>query len=115
MHVPVSGCFSPIAHDSRRFPIACFGRRCRARTPAGPRLDAIAHGETVEPVVHGGVLREPAVLEIERFNLWYGAKQALFNITMPIPRGKVTAIIGPSGCGKSTLLRCVNRMNDLIE
>ncbi len=34
---------------------------------------------------------------------------------MPIPRGKVTALIGPSGCGKSTLLRSVNRMNDLID
>ncbi len=33
---------------------------------------------------------------------------------MPVPRGKVTAIVGPSGCGKSTLLRSVNRMNDLI-
>ncbi len=83
--------------------------------PAGSRLDAIARGETVEPVIHPGVLADPAVLQIERFNLWYGAKQALFNITMPIPRGKVTAIIGPSGCGKSTLLRSVNRMNDLIE
>ena len=86
-----------------------------APRPAGSRLDAVARGETVEPVVHKAVLVEPAVLEIERFNLWYGPKQALFNITMPIPRGKVTAIIGPSGCGKSTLLRCVNRMNDLIE
>lgn len=86
-----------------------------AATRAGTRLDAIARGETVEPVVHKAVLNEPAVLEIDRFNLWYGPKQALFNITMPIPRGKVTAIIGPSGCGKSTLLRCVNRMNDLIE
>ena len=86
-----------------------------ASRPAGSRLDAIAHGETVEPVIHGSVLTDPAVLQIERFNLWYGAKQALFNITMPIPRGKVTAIIGPSGCGKSTLLRSVNRMNDLID
>ena len=34
---------------------------------------------------------------------------------MPVPKGKVTALIGPSGCGKSTLLRCVNRMNDLID
>jgi phosphate transport system ATP-binding protein len=83
--------------------------------PAGTRLDAIARGETVDAVTHKAVLDEPAVLEIERFNLWYGPKQALFNINMPIPRGKVTAIIGPSGCGKSTLLRCVNRMNDLIE
>ena len=55
------------------------------------------------------------MLEIEDFNLWYGAKQALFDIAMAVPRGKVTALIGPSGCGKSTLLRCVNRMNDLID
>lgn len=55
------------------------------------------------------------VLTIKDFNLWYGRKQALHNISMPIPRGKVTALIGPSGCGKSTLLRSVNRMNDLIE
>ena len=49
------------------------------------------------------------------FNLWYGAKQALFNIDMKLQRGLVTSIIGPSGCGKSTLLRCMNRMNDLVE
>ena len=37
-------------------------------------------------------------------------KQALFDISLTIPRGKVTALIGPSGCGKSTLLRSVNRL-----
>ncbi|MCA9191066.1 MAG: phosphate ABC transporter ATP-binding protein [Planctomycetales bacterium] len=57
---------------------------------------------------------EPAV-QIQEFNLWYGAKQALHNITLHIPRNQVTALIGPSGCGKSTLLRSVNRMNDLID
>jgi phosphate transport system ATP-binding protein len=65
--------------------------------------------------IHAEVLAETPVLEIERFNLFYGSKQALFEITMPITRGKVTALIGPSGCGKSTLLRSVNRMNDLID
>ena len=34
---------------------------------------------------------------------------------MPIPQGKVTALVGPSGCGKSTLLRSVNRLNDLVQ
>jgi phosphate transport system ATP-binding protein len=52
---------------------------------------------------------------LQEFNLWYGQVQALFDISMNIPRGLVTALIGPSGCGKSTLLRCMNRMNDLIE
>ena len=79
------------------------------------RLEAIARGEHIEAVVHKKVYDEQPVLEIEKFSLWYGHKQALFDVTMPIPKGRVTAIIGPSGCGKTTLLRCVNRMNDLIE
>ncbi len=47
--------------------------------------------------------------------LYYGHKQALFEVTMDFPRQQVTALIGPSGCGKSTLLRCLNRMNDLVD
>ncbi len=78
-------------------------------------LAAIARGELVEAAVHPSVALEQAVLRIEDFSLWYGAKRALFDISMSIPRGKVTALIGPSGCGKSTLLRSVNRLNDLID
>jgi len=79
------------------------------------RLEAVARGETIEAVIHKRVFDEEPVLEVERFSLWYGHKQALFDVSLPVPKGRVTAIIGPSGCGKSTLLRCVNRMNDLIE
>lgn len=79
------------------------------------RLKAIAEGKHVESVVHQEVLEQDPVLRIEKFNLFYGRKQALHGITMPIAKGKVTALIGPSGCGKSTLLRSVNRMNDLID
>lgn len=83
--------------------------------PALSRLEAIAKGAWFEPVVHKVIDQEKPVLTVEDLSLWYGHKQALFNVSLAIPRGKVTAIIGPSGCGKSTLLRCVNRMNDLIE
>jgi phosphate transport system ATP-binding protein len=48
-------------------------------------------------------------------NVFYGAKQALFDVSLDIPDGSVTAFIGPSGCGKSTFLRCINRMNDTID
>lgn len=58
---------------------------------------------------------EDICLEVQNLSLFYGAKQALNNIDMKIPRKRVTAFIGPSGCGKSTLLRCFNRMNDLID
>ena len=46
--------------------------------------------------------------------VFYGEKQALFDIDLDVPDRAVTALIGPSGCGKSTFLRCINRMNDTI-
>lgn len=56
---------------------------------------------------------EKTKIEIRDLNLFFGKKQALKNINLHIPEGKITALIGPSGCGKSTLLRCLNRMHDL--
>jgi phosphate transport system ATP-binding protein len=53
-------------------------------------------------------------IEVKDLSLFYGEKKALKEISLQIPRNKVTALIGPSGCGKSTFLRCINRMNDLI-
>jgi phosphate transport system ATP-binding protein len=86
-----------------------------AADPPPDRLVAVAAGHDVPAVLHDRVLEENPVLEVDRFNLWYGAKQALHSITMPIPHNKVTALVGPSGCGKSTLLRSVNRLNDLVQ
>ncbi|USN98220.1 MAG: phosphate ABC transporter ATP-binding protein [Phycisphaeraceae bacterium] len=85
------------------------------RKRQGSVLDAIRRGEPTKATVHPEVLTEDAVIEIEAFSLWYGSSRALFDVSMPISRGKVTALIGPSGCGKSTLLRSVNRLNDLID
>jgi phosphate transport system ATP-binding protein len=76
---------------------------------------AIARGETLPTETHASLAGMDAVVEIDGFDLWYGAAQALHKVTLSVPRGMVTALIGPSGCGKSTLLRCVNRMNDLID
>ena len=58
---------------------------------------------------------EDICLETRNLNLFYGQKQALYDVNMLIPRKRVTAFIGPSGCGKSTLLRTFNRMNDLVD
>ncbi|HBC25293.1 MAG TPA: phosphate ABC transporter ATP-binding protein, partial [Pseudomonas sp.] len=58
---------------------------------------------------------EQVAIEVPDLSLFYGQKQALHNVSMNIPRQRVTAFIGPSGCGKSTLLRCFNRMNALVD
>jgi phosphate transport system ATP-binding protein len=68
-----------------------------------------------QPEIHQEIYREPHILEVEGFSLFYGKNKALHEISMPMAAQKVTALIGPSGCGKSTLLRSINRMNDLID
>jgi len=77
--------------------------------PPAPRK---ASGQTH---THPELEEESEVLRISGFNLWYGEAQAIHDVSMIIPEGKVTALIGPSGCGKSTLIRSVNRLNDLID
>ncbi len=48
-------------------------------------------------------------------DVFYGDKQAIFNVNLDLAKREVLAMIGPSGCGKSTFLRCLNRMNDTID
>jgi phosphate transport system ATP-binding protein len=57
----------------------------------------------------------PVRVHAKDVKVFYGPKQALFDVSIDIPEKAVTAFIGPSGCGKSTFLRCLNRMNDTIE
>jgi phosphate transport system ATP-binding protein len=86
------------------------GAAARETLPDAPSKAADEATET-----HRSLSNEEAAIAIEDFSLWYGHAQALFDVSMIVPRGKVTALIGPSGCGKSTLLRSVNRLNDLVE
>ncbi len=67
------------------------------------------------PLTDPAVLTSPTMVQVERLNLYYGSKQALFDVDLKVARNSVMSFIGPSGCGKSTLLRCLNRMNDLID
>ena len=56
----------------------------------------------------------PIKIQTRDVSVFYGEKQALYDVSVDIPDKAVTAFIGPSGCGKSTFLRCLNRMNDTI-
>ena len=83
------------------------------------RDDAIAH-DTVAPVhiavdrAHASQPAGPIKIRARDVNVFYGDKQALFDVSLDVPENSVTALIGPSGCGKSTFLRSINRMNDTI-
>ena len=70
------------------------------------------------PVVRadaGSIVGAPVKVSARDVNVFYGEKQALFDVSIDIPDRAVTAFIGPSGCGKTTFLRCINRMNDTVE
>jgi len=74
------------------------------------------HGLTVAPAPRQDTPVDSSriAIDVERLSFFYGAKQALFDITTQLRANLVTAFIGPSGCGKSTFLRTMNRMNDII-
>jgi phosphate transport system ATP-binding protein len=96
---------------SRSDPGAEHMTESTATPPAGPLIKTdVKFASAGAPVS-----AQPPAIVIRNANLFYGAVQALHDITMDIPDRRVTAFIGPSGCGKSTLLRCLNRMNDLID
>ena len=102
-------------------------QRSQGKTLAPPPVNVVAMQATDQPnpdahqivelhsATHPGVAAQPHVLAIENFSLHYGPKQALYSVSMNIPKSKITALIGPSGCGKYTLLRSINRLNDLID
>jgi phosphate transport system ATP-binding protein len=60
-------------------------------------------------------MAQKTMMQAQHVNVFYGQKQALFDVSLSLNKNAVTAFIGPSGCGKSTFLRCLNRMNDTIS
>lgn len=63
----------------------------------------------------GSPLLEDPKMSVRSVNVFYGNKQAIFDVDLDIGKNQVVSMIGPSGCGKSTFLRCLNRMNDTID
>ena len=87
-----------------------FSSSSADRAPPPPAMTA--------PVVRaaaGALSAAPVKISARDVGVFYGEKQALFDVSLDIPDRSVTAFIGPSGCGKTTFLRCFNRMNDTID
>ena len=83
------------------------GRR-DARVDEGPRL-------VVRDAREESQADREAVFDVRDLAVYYGDFRAVREVTLPILKNDITALIGPSGCGKTTFIRCLNRMNDLIE
>ena len=55
------------------------------------------------------------ILEIEHLNVFYGKKQALFDVNLSMPKGSFLGLAGESGCGKTTLARTIIGINRSYE
>ncbi len=78
-----------------------------------PRLGAMMTQTAAAEAAPGAETADaPIAISARNVSAWYGAKQAVTNISMEIRKNSVTALIGPSGCGKSTYIRCFNRMHE---
>lgn len=75
-----------------------------------------SQGSTQDKIVADSAVAPSTDIKVSAQDVcvYYGNKQALFDVNLEIPSNSVMALIGPSGCGKSTFLRCINRMNDVI-
>lgn len=49
-------------------------------------------------------------LAAEELYLGYGDREVITGLNLPVPPGKITAIVGANACGKSTLLRSMSRL-----
>jgi len=78
-----------------------------------PEADIAQDITTVQTV--GKPFSDKAKMSVRNVDVFYGDKQAIFDVSLDIGKNEVVAMIGPSGCGKSTFLRCLNRMNDTID
>ncbi|MFN8621096.1 MAG: phosphate ABC transporter ATP-binding protein PstB [Chloroflexota bacterium] len=81
---------------------------------AGTAGTVTAAASAADPAADPAAAAEETVFQLKDVSCFYGAFRAVRNITLDIPKNRITALIGPSGCGKSTLLRSINRMNDLV-
>ena len=97
-----------------------FGTEVDQKVPVNdpaqaPAPAAIVRAVSTEATPHSSINPDAAtIIDVKGLNFFYGPKQALHDVSVPVREHQVTALIGPSGCGKSTFLRTLNRMNDLI-
>src|SRR5579884_1493661 len=107
------------------FGAACFGLAAErfgansdehtvwvSRMTAATKLEKTG---TLTKASEGAATAATAKLCVSGLNFYYGARQALYDVSLEIEANRITALIGPSGCGKSTFLRVLNRMHEMVR
>lgn len=85
---------------------------------APPRNPAIGNGAAPSPIAARRPTRLGATevierMRIEQVSLAYGENWVVRDVTLPVRKGEVLALIGASGSGKTTLLRSLNRLTEI--
>jgi phosphate transport system ATP-binding protein len=76
------------------------------------------NGGADEPRMREERAAQPEAVErmrIEGVWLAYGDRWVVRDVSLPVRRGEVLALIGASGSGKTTLLRSLNRLTEVTE
>ncbi|HTV20608.1 MAG TPA: ATP-binding cassette domain-containing protein [Polyangiaceae bacterium] len=55
---------------------------------------------------------EPALFALRGVGVERGGRAVLHDVTLELPRARLTSIVGPSGAGKTSLLRLLDRLDD---
>ncbi len=91
-----------------------LGDELNHRFQAGSPTGNVTDFQDFEGTIGENTVQDPKI-STRNVDVFYDAKQAIFDTSLDIGRNEVIALIGPSGCGKSTFLRAMNRMNDTIS
>ena len=55
--------------------------------------------------MHNNINNQDHLIQVNNLVFGYGSRLIFDQLSLQIPKGKVTVIMGPSGCGKSTMLK----------
>jgi phosphate transport system ATP-binding protein len=98
-----------------RMDTSSLTRRSETGDPHGSEDDGRVSVRIDREARHREEAAQEVVFDVRHLSVYYGDFLAVRDVTLPIYRNQITALIGPSGCGKTTFIRCLDRMNDLIE
>src|SRR6185369_14054058 len=77
----------------------------QAQLEAQHHIAALRAESTAQRPTEAELMARPKVVEVDRLDFSFGARQVLFDINLDVRTGEIMVIMGGSGSGKTTLLR----------